>query len=617
MMNARKRKPKYLRVAASSIANCWRAHPPLFIGMIISAALLCVVQVGEIFAMRHFFDAIAEYISGYLSMNEVIFAAIPLAVLLIAFPVVNTFAWIGQGYFWRRGSGYLMARYHESIQRIPLIDFEKTETFDRMKKAQIGSEHAPSASRSIIQFTFYFIPFLVFTSIFLVSVKPILLIALLIIFASVLLAQVLRAGVIHRFTEQNAGLRRQTEYLENCITGKEYVKETRTLGATGYFFGLFIDSMKRFNKASLKTERKIACIELLLRLVNVLGYAGILALLVYYVISGAISVGAFAAVFYSIERMNDLLRGMVDYFGDLLEEMVAASFTYEFLCTENEPKDTTMLDKKVDICLDGVTFAYPGNMGEHLQKQITSFGRIAEQPVDLMGDTERINVLSDINLTIKQGETLAIVGENGAGKTTLTKIIMGLYKPTSGSVRYGSHEISNFAATLRFSRISGIFQNFIRYRLTAKENIEISDVESKGDVKQAAVEAGVPYEKLPDGLETMLSREFDGTELSGGQWQRIAIARGLYRNYDVVVLDEPTAAIDPIEESNIFRLFKESAKGKTAILVTHRLGSTKIADRILLMESGQVCELGTHEQLITRDGKYAQMYREQAGWYER
>ena len=446
MMNAdtQRQRVHYLLVAADSIAHCWRAHPLLFMGLILTSTLLCAVQVGEVFAMRHLFDIVAMYIAGTVTLHDVVMAVVPMATLLIAFPFINIAAYLTQGYFWRRGSGYLMSQYHACVQRIPLIDFEKTDTFDRMHKAQIGSEEAPAAGRSIIQFAFYYIPYLVFTALFLVSIKPILLVALLIIFASVMLAQVLRAGVMRRFTDENAGLRRQMDYLESCITGKEYAKETRTLGATGYFFRLFVDAMKRFHHTSMKTERKVAGIELLLRAVNVLGYAAILCLLLYYVMDGSISVGAFASVFYAIERINDLLRRMVNDFGELLKAIGTASFMYTLLHAPKETGSTQPLEKSTDISLTHVTFAYPS--GES-------------------------NVLHDITLTIKQGETLAIVGENGAGKTTLTKVIMGLYNPSSGAVYYGSEDMNRYAAKSRFHRISSVFQNFIRYKLTAQKTL--------------------------------------------------------------------------------------------------------------------------------------------------
>ncbi|MDF2542542.1 MAG: hypothetical protein K0S47_2260 [Herbinix sp.] len=590
MMNAKKQKASYIKVVVRIIIHCWRAHPPLFLGLIIVSALLCTIQVGELFAMRYLFDSVAEFIEGVLPMNNVIIAALPMAILLLASPLVNILEWLGQGYFWRRGSGFLMAQYHERIQRIPLIDFEKSDTFDQMKKAQIGSEDAPSAGRTVVQIVFHFIPYLIFTTLFLISIKPLLVLAIFIIFTSVLIAQILRASIVRRFEEENAALRRQTEYLERCITGKEYAKETRTLGAVGYFFELFLDSVKRFNKSSMKTEHKIARVELLLRSVNMLGYAGILALLIYYVINDSISVGAFATVFYSVERISGVLDKIIVYCGDVLKEIGTASFTHEFLNVTKEEGHTDTLDKNVDIYLDNISFTYPGG---------------------------NKNVINSVNLSIRRGETLAIVGENGSGKTTLTKLIIGLYHPTSGSVQYGSIDIRNYVSKSRFNRISSVFQNFICYKLTAKENIMISDVNAHNEVEMAACEAGIQLAHLSNGFDTILSREFDGTELSGGQWQRIAIARGIYRDYDVIILDEPTAAIDPIEESNIFRLFKESAKGKTTILVTHRLGSTKIADRILLMEEGQICELGTHDQLMKQNGKYAQMYREQASWYVR
>ena len=199
-------------------------------------------------------------------------------------------------------------------------------------------------------------------------------------------------------------------------------------------------------------------------------------------------------------------------------------------------------------------------------------------------------------------------------------MITGLYQPSGGAIFYGDKDINLYAPEQRYEAISSVFQNFIRYKLTAGENIRISDMSSDmplNEMNEILTMAEVPQTKFSNGLDTMLSREFDGTELSGGEWQRVAIARGFYRAHNVIVLDEPTAAIDPIEESNIFRLFKESARGKTAILVTHRLGSAKIADKIIVMENGEIIEAGTHTELTKRQGKYSFMFSEQAKWYNR
>jgi len=228
--------------------------------------------------------------------------------------------------------------------------------------------------------------------------------------------------------------------------------------------------------------------------------------------------------------------------------------------------------------------------------------------------------IDGISLEIKSGETIAVVGANGAGKTTLVRLLMGLYTPTSGMVNLNGMNTSAVNSKNLFSGISGVFQHFQRYQMTLDENVKISDYSSDGETDLILSESGVDFkngETFPDGKDTMLSREFDGLDLSGGQWQRVAIARGLYRRHNVIVLDEPTAAIDPIEESRIYRKFVEISKGKTAIIVTHRLGSTKIADRVIVMDKGKIINIGSHDELLQKCNLYSEMFNAQAVWYEK
>ena len=235
------------------------------------------------------------------------------------------------------------------------------------------------------------------------------------------------------------------------------------------------------------------------------------------------------------------------------------------------------------------------------------------------GRTEKS--LEDINLTINKGEIIAFVGVNGSGKSTLAKILLGLYNPTDGSIEYDHLKKQAYSKKSFYHNKSAIFQNYYKYLFCLKDNVSISQPQMDDDlerVKLACQKADLDYKSnsFPDGLDTILSKQFGGIDLSGGEWQRVAIARGFYRNCDFIILDEPTSAIDPIEEANVYRKFVEISKGKTTVIITHRLGAVKIADRIIVLKSGKIAEEGTHSQLMNKNGEYAELYNLQSQWYK-
>jgi ATP-binding cassette subfamily B protein len=226
-----------------------------------------------------------------------------------------------------------------------------------------------------------------------------------------------------------------------------------------------------------------------------------------------------------------------------------------------------------------------------------------------------------LSFDLRGGEVLALVGENGAGKTTLVKLLARLYDPDEGRILLDGHDLREYDLGALRANIGVIFQDFVRYHLTAAENIAVGRIEARDDRARIVTAAGRSLadeviEKLPAGYDQIIGKRFrTGVDLSGGEWQKVAIARAYMRDAQVLILDEPTAALDARSEFEVFQRFKELSEGKTAVLISHRFSSVRMADRILVLADGKVESMGTHEELLAQGGRYAELFELQAAGY--
>lgn len=229
-------------------------------------------------------------------------------------------------------------------------------------------------------------------------------------------------------------------------------------------------------------------------------------------------------------------------------------------------------------------------------------------------------VLHDVSLEIQPGEKVALLGENGAGKTTLVKLLLGLYDPTQGVICYDGHDLRTLEPNCVWEQVSAVFQDYAMYHLTVRENVGFGKLERLNDttaIRRAAKLGGAAdfVEGWKDQFEAYLGPTFGGRDLSGGQWQKVATSRSFMRQPQFLVLDEPTAALDPQAEVEVYKRFQEMAGGRTTLLISHRIGFARLADRIIVLKEGHVVESGTHQELLASEGEYAQLFATQAKWY--
>lgn len=407
-----------------------------------------------------------------------------------------------------------------------------------------------------------------------------------------------RAGKKNYQAERDAEkFNRRTEYLEEVLTGRDNVDERTLFEYSDEVGSVWKKQYEAGRKLQVKVTAKNFIISkgssMLLALISLLVALTLIGPVVNGQMSSGMFMGIVSGVFGMIQKLGFHLSRSLEnisrageYMKDL-GEFVALSEAEDAL---TEPDARPIQIDSLEFC--NVRFCYPGN---------------------------NKYILDGLSFKLEAGRHYAFVGKNGAGKTTITKLLTGLYTEYEGEILVNGKELCRYPVSTIKAMFSVVYQDFAKYYIEMKDNIALGDVHSTGKEMEAAHLAGLDevIGKLENGINTPLGRILKGgKDISGGQWQRVAIARSLVSRAPVRILDEPTSALDPISESNLYGDFEKLMEGKTTIFVSHRLGSTKLADEILVIDEGKIIERGTHKELMAKKGQYANMFEAQRAWYQ-
>ncbi|KOP68299.1 hypothetical protein AMS62_25900 [Bacillus sp. FJAT-18019] len=480
--------------------------------------------------------------------------------------------------------------------RLSLLEFEKHASYDLLQLTSGSGERGIQmimTLRQMVKNTITISGYLLTLWYF----SPWLSLFLVIVTIPSFLANVKLSGHRFRLTITQSPLMRKASYLQQLFRNRDAIKEILLFRMGAYFKKKWNDVYWEQAEEKMKLERKAGIVNYVMENIGQLSIAGTTVILVYIASKGRMTIAEYVALTIAVSSAYALMKGLVDYIVRFGEDGMIAERLFDYLqYPENKQQDAKLEFPKNlthGITVKDLSFTYPNRQESSLR---------------------------NVNLHIKQGEKIAIVGDNGAGKSTFIKCLLGIYPVQNGTIFYDKTDICDISSDSLKESCIAVFQDSVRYQLTVRENLMVGNMDRVTDDKvlhDALKVVGLSSENNSLDLDTALGHLFqDSTDLSGGQWQRIALARVFIRDASFIVFDEPTGALDPLAEEHIFNKMLELTESKTAIFISHRLSSCIKADRIVVFKDGEIHEFGTHIQLLGHGGYYAKMFQAQSEKYQ-
>ena len=597
--------------------------------LIVIHILLGIQPAMLIHVTRHLVDAVVDAAGGGPSgFHDILPWLIAFGLIQL---VTNDVMWHLRDVFYLRLeqdlSHVLGRRLLARSSRLPLLFFDVSETYDRLERARDPGRKLGALFSTALHFSKAVVTAVSVASMF-APVSIWISVALLGALAPLVLLEIRQNRMFMAFTYGETPEERRAGYVNRVLTGRSEQKEMRLFGLHAPLTGRWRRMRQVLRDRLLGQRQRQVFVSIPATGFHVAVGVGVAVILAFLLGRRVLTPGRFVALFQGV---GDMLRagGSLGFSSRALQACSAeVGYVREFFERPDGSEPETVAAPGTDGKSNAAVFPRPLRGGLVVDNVHFTYPALASG--------ERApSVLNGVTLRLVPGERVALVGDNGAGKSTLARILLGLYPPTAGRVTADGLDYADIDTDSLGDAVSAAFQDYCRFEFTLGQSIGIGTVGGPGDgdaaglwpsslqpdmsaVADAARRAGVDNlaERLPGGYDTPVGHVLDGGQgLSGGEWQRIAIARAFTREPELLILDEPAAALDPVAEAALYRQFAELLEGRTALLISHRLGSARMADRILVLSQGRIVEDGCHDELVAHGGVYARMWEEQASWY--